>query len=278
MGACLSVTLASAGGGCGLFPDLGGLSGGPPCEGARCADSSAPSADGGGDGNSGSDSGSDSALDGTKPNEPFCAKQSPTPLLCEDFDGAPLPGAFATSALSAGGKLGLEEHTPGSGLKYLLSAIDPGATADATAYLYRNYPAANTFDLGFRMRVEAFTAGKGADIARIVLGNSSATHVLTIGYRGYLELGEQFGPGLETYIGHTTSSSPKVGEWARLAVSLNLSTLTVKATLDGNVVLNEAIDASWVPTVHRLQVGVSYAQGAADGWQLNIDDVLYDAK
>lgn len=214
---------------------------------------------------------------------PFCTTLSAKPLLCDDFENGPLPSAFSSSDSGKGGTIGLELPVAGPGSRYLFSMIAAGSANGATAFLEKSYAATATdFSLAFAVRIGTTTPNKGSDIARIIVnGDGGAVgphHLIFNYYNDHLEIAEQFGPNLATYYGHLVSASPKVGEWARVAVHLNVATHKLEATLNGASILSDTIDASWIPASHRITFGISYAQDANKGWRYDLDDVVYDAK
>ena len=232
-----------------------------------------------GDSSVGSDGASDSGQDSAEVGSPFCTSLATKPLLCEDFDSLELPGAFFESQVNAGGSLVLDKSAFVSGSRSLAASVSAGASDAAECHLVRNYASAPTvYSLGFSVRIDKVTQGSGVDMARLVLGSGNASHHLILGFGNRLTVGEQFGPGLETFIGHSTSQTMKVGDWARIEVTLNAVAHTLVITLNGVVTVQDTIDSSWVPASQRLQVGISYSGNSGAGWGMHIDDVVYDAK
>jgi hypothetical protein len=199
----------------------------------------------------------------------WCAEQSPTPLLCEDFD---IPGE-ATPWLSLG--------PMASGSLDTTSFTSPPASLLVSAGNYAFYGA------NAPLPANLASVHLEYDLFLESLPGSMISHQLRLenpGQPAYLlQLFLQSGDGYavsETEgsdaggVSQLLASSPAVGAWSHVEDDVAFSPPTRTVRVNGQVVVSAPLDSGWMRgTSINLQLGIAYAQGSAPV-VLRVDDVL----
>ena len=255
-------------GGCGLFPNLGGLSG---------SDASVEA--GGSDVIS-----QDVNAEGAPPTPTYCATQDAT--FCEDFDepdGGYLDN-WSTPSVGDGNTLATQTALVTSAPNALVVEVPAGNTGGAS--LWKDLPPnASEYDYSFSIRFEPYSAGSGYVLwGQIEVDNTGAfTEYRFSTYNGgtKFEAHVFYPDGGNTVAGSPLSTTFNAGQWYRVDEKLTVSPppAKIQVMLNGIQVLQTTItQATDGPGTAEFLAGIYHTSGVTGTWRLEIDDVVMRVK
>jgi len=205
--------------------------------------------------------------------DPFCSTR-PQLELCEDFDGADLPGAFEQQ-LAEGATLTLEEEALSPPRALVVSVDGPSSTAPR-AFLSRSFAFGPKLRAFAQVRLDALGLGSGeAELLAVDLGGRHLAVVAGTdgGYAAIVR-----GPsGTER---HFVTAFLPLDEWTSLRLNVDVAE-------DGAVKLNAyfgetqvvtpvvALPAPEGMTGSTLQVGLVASDASQRGWRVRYDNISY---
>jgi len=225
---------------------------------------------------------------------PFCAKLSPRPLFCEDFDERGLPGPWSTFH-QVGGTLSIDNTSFVSAPSSLFArygAMPIGPELDdvlRVAFPVQNAPATTALELQVRPTIADPTPNAALVIAAVdfidAANNRYSVQFTLVNKTGVLNvlLEEQsgFANGGTSYVPHAIPDPAPLGQWTDLRLTIVASSATAAeahvffgAAHEIDVPLNVTVRATKV----QLDVGSTYESQPSMGWGVFYDNVSFDTK
>ena len=225
---------------------------------------------------------------------PFCAKLSPRPLFCEDFDERGLPGPWSTFH-QVGGTLSIDNagfvSAPNS-LFARYGAMPVGPELDdvlRVAFSLQNGPATTALELQVRPTIADPTPNAAVVIAAVdfidVANNRYSVQFTLVNKAGVpnvlLEEQSGFANGGTSYVPHAIPDPVPLGQWTDLRLTIVAASATAAeahvffgAAHEIDVALNVTVRATKV----QLDVGSTYETQPSMGWGVFYDNIAFDTK
>jgi hypothetical protein len=267
---------------CSLTTSLDGLTGGTsPDAGAADAPLADARADARADASS-LDGSAEAAVDAGR----YCARLTPAPSFCDDFDDEGPFSRWTTSVVGAGGSVVRDPSVSRSAPNSLLTTSAAATSSVAALLRLRSPTSVHRVRFAYDMRVEARDPQTGyAEVSYIRVGAPSSIYAFYI--RLFADPGTTTAFTAEAYLPdggipqHNVSlaGNSRFTAWTRVAVDLDLRAAPhVSVTLDGAPAGDTALEPSmYPPDIASVETGVGYAGSpSSTAWQLRYDNVTVD--
>lgn len=210
----------------------------------------------------------------------YCAKLTPQPRFCDDFDDGDLENNWTSTAVFTG-NVGEIADTSFTSTPFSFRVVARStATAAANNALVRTtgFGAVRRAKVAFSTFLPSVTFTKGVvAIANLDLAQSPA-HLFTL----YLRDGDAVAPTavLEEYTGgvttrHLLTGPPPAGVWTRVAIDLDLVAGKASVMFDATKALDAATIGAVPGTEATVRIG-AIIDGPADTFEARFDDVVVD--
>jgi hypothetical protein len=230
---------------------------------------------------------------GTEPDAspgPFCASLDAAPRFCDDFDGVPLAAKWNDVKMLAGGGVAVDTAFARSSPRSLRSWLDgnrTGADCDYATVATSLAGSAHATHLGYAVRfgddsavsghdashISAQSLGTGGDLCGVFVDVSASALIVE-------EQVQVTQPRSMRNHPHAATRAIPPRQWARIEVDVDYVARRVVLTLDGEIVVDDAV-ALDCPHVGRLAsalVGLYCVPNIPEAISLRYDDVVFDAR
>jgi len=210
----------------------------------------------------------------------FCESLGGGHAFCEDFDHGVFSAQFDKIVTTQGVSLGSDGAEFTSPPLSLL-AIFPAKTGKSDqAYMTRAFATATSGTFALDVRFDAWTPGSSGVFAEMRIDDNLPTEHTLEAYATdtYAALEENFAAadGGQAFVDHTFSTPIPLGAWRRVSFSLDVSSHTCSASLDGVTVFSGSLDPSWAAGPIQIHAGLTYVGAETNGWQARYDDLVFD--
>ncbi len=244
------------------------------------ADSDAPSPDAVAD--SGGDAPvTDAVADGNDAATGYCASLSPAPGFCADFDTGKFDSQFSFDHTAGTGSISADAKVSVSPPNSFYAKLGISSPSDDFAFMTRVISdSASQVTYAFDLRLDARPGGPPAGVlAAIVFNDGKANrHTLSFyvtGTSAALEESFTTTDGGTAFLDHKLLWVPKLGQWTRVAFSMDVNAGTCTATIDGKPDLtNGSLASSWSTGAVTLDLGLSYVSSQSAAWAAHYDNVV----
>jgi hypothetical protein len=278
VGAALAVALC---GGCGgAAAKAGGFSGGSGSLGSLSGSDvgSAMDAESLNDGAGGDASNRDASLD-------WCALQSPSHLLCEDFDQG-VPGQLASKTY--GGAVmaaDVSEFVSAPESMWISIPALAGPHTAAGALASAPFPMTGPhvqLRAEFQIAAECAANNDGVTVAAMTFGNYSVDLVAALGASYLVELAQGPDGGLASSASHRLASPIPTDSWTPIVLEVDLSTHDASVTLPGAPAIDQPLSLAASPgpapaATLGLGAEIQNQAGMSAGCRVRVDNVLFDS-
>ena len=222
----------------------------------------------------------DAAPDGgPRPPKGFCAKRTPKPRFCDDFDDGDVDDDWDVQTV-LNGQPSLDTAAAKSPpASFLVETVALGNAESAHVHLRATSsgaPAGHVV-LAFDLKLGTAPLTKGA--VAIATLDVSLSHFFTL----YLRDGHPDAPAAtleETAPGGTTrhvlSKPPPAGVWTRVTIDVDVGGARASVLWDSEKALDQATIAPGGASDPTIRVGAVYVYGPADAFEARFDDVTLD--
>jgi hypothetical protein len=191
-------------------------------------------------------------------------------LFCADFDEQPSNAGW-DGHTEVAGAYAFDTSSYRSPLTSLLVSTTGALPPDRGVDFYKRLPgAAPPYTLAADIRIEQ-RGSDDADLLQIVDSSHNATFGCTPNGDAFIE---ESSPTSADYAWRQNVSSPPDGNWYRMTLSVDASSITVE--IDGRSGGTHAVGQPFSSSPLVL-VGLPYFSGARP-WRLRIDNVTFDSK
>jgi hypothetical protein len=221
---------------------------------------------------------------------PYCASLTPAPRFCDDFDSIPLAAKWSDVKVFDGGGVALDTAFARSSPRSLRSWIDGNRMGSdctyATVATSLVGPARATH-LGYAVRfgdesavsgrdashISSQSLGTGGDLCSVLVNVSASALVVE-------EQVQTAQPPSSRNQPHTATRSVTARQWARLEVDVDYVAKRLVLTLDGQIVVDDAValDCPHQGRPASALVGLYCAPNVPAAISVRYDDVVFDAR
>ncbi|WP_394828307.1 hypothetical protein [Pendulispora albinea] len=208
---------------------------------------------------------------------PFCRSLTVPVALCRDFDDDRPFSADFTVEKSTTDTLMVDSTRSLSSPRALVSEVAPNS--DSRAFMHRKFDGIRSSDirLSFHVFIEV-GAKQAVRIAQIDAqqGTRSEHSIEIYASVDGARLTEQFvsDAGVQNVDHEFAGFRPEVGRWAHIDILISGSTRRLTAVLDGHVVVDQKLRASWTPEETELALGVIFPNTGSP-WRVWYDNIIY---
>jgi hypothetical protein len=209
----------------------------------------------------------------------YCAKLTPKPKFCDDFDDGDLLNDWDTSAVIPPGMIGLDTSMfTSSPASFGVSTPMLSAGAAGSAAIRKTiFATVNHGTFSFSAFFPNVTLTKG--VVSIASFDVSLSHRFTLNLRdsdatapaASLEEFDNSG-----YRRHLLTKLPPAGKWTRVAIDLDLAGGKVNLTFDGDKAVDAEPIVATPGTEATVRLGAQYLVGPTDPFEASYDDVIVD--
>ncbi|MBX3219930.1 MAG: hypothetical protein KF795_05375 [Labilithrix sp.] len=209
----------------------------------------------------------------------YCAKLTPAPRFCDDFDDGDVADDWAVLTV-LNGAADLDTSTSTSApASFAVATLPVSGTQSAHVHLRTtaNGAPAGHVVLSFDLMLETATFTQG--VVAIATLDVSANHFFTL----YLRDGDPDAPAAtleETSAGGTTrhvlSTLPAPGAWTRATLDLDLAASTATVRWGAETALDAAPIVAGAAKDPTIRIGAVYVYGPAAPFRARFDDVTLD--
>lgn len=248
-------------------PQPQGLDAGPPLP---ADDGAAPDA--------APDAAIEASSDVVPPGGRFCARLTPAPRFCDDFDDGDLTNDWTQFVAPTGSIFELDPSTATSAPASFHVVAKATAAAAANNVLLRStmLGVVKHAKLSFDVFLPSVTFTKGTFAIAQFYANLDDAYTLYV--RGPDDASNM--PILEAYVGgvttrHTLTKLPPVGVWTHITIDLDLAGGNASVSYDAYKALDAAPFTVLTGTEATVRIG-AIVDGPADAFEASFDDVVID--
>ena len=209
----------------------------------------------------------------------YCAKLSPAPRFCDDFDDGDLTNDWDVNTVLSGSTIALDDAQFASGPFSYVVQTKALTTAGSSGNALLRKTVLGTVKhpkLSFSAFFPSVTFTKG--IIAIATLDVSSSHYFTLNLRDQDAVPAA---SLEEFVGatmtrHVLTRLPPAGVWTRITVDLDFTTGKANVSFGADKALADEPIMAVPGTETTIRLGAVYCEGPADPFLARFDDVVVE--